>query len=306
MAADRPPERRRWWRRLRRLWFRSESPPAASAPETGWTFAPLPVFVISFNRGSFLRQVCDSYRRQTWPVRIIIHDNGSDDPNTLAVLDEFESQGVEVARRERIKSADELNLVDKTVQAFCRRENYNGPYAVTDCDIDLGDASPDSLHLYMELLALYPRAECVGPMLRIADISRSYPLFQEAMKRHIKQFWRHEPRLAQTSRGQVAFLQTPIDTTFAIHRGGQPFRRLKDGLRVYCPYEARHLDWYIEPDQPRDTYRQVSSAKVSHWNNAAFMRQFATRKSKVLAYKVVGEQAGRPTIVLRTTADNPA
>ncbi len=236
----------RTWARLRRLCGRPEhrlGRRATVAPAPAENPAPLPVFVISFNRGAFLRQACESYRRQAWPVRIVIHDNGSDDTGTLSALDEFAAQGLEVVRRGRIASADELNRVDDTVQAFCRREAYAGPYVVTDCDIDLGEASPDALGLYVELLALYPDVACVGPMLRIADIPRSYRLFQEAMQRHIKQFWRRDPLWVETSRGPVAVLPAPFDTTFAVHRGGQSFRRMKPGLRVYHPCEARHLDW---------------------------------------------------------------
>jgi len=44
---------------------------------------PIPVIVISFNRGDLLRRVVASYRRQSVPVEIVVHDNGSDDPATL-------------------------------------------------------------------------------------------------------------------------------------------------------------------------------------------------------------------------------
>ena len=65
------------------------------------------------------------------------------------------------------------------------------------------------------------------------------------MNRHIEQFWHRQPLWAETSFGRVAYLDAPIDTTMAMHRAGEPFFRLKQSLRVYEPYEAQHLDWYL-------------------------------------------------------------
>jgi len=84
--------------------------------------------------------------------------------------------------------------------------------------------------------------------------------------------------MGATSRGRLAILQAPIDTTFAIHRGGQPFRRLKKGVRVYHPYEARHLDWYIAPEVS-NAYRLASSSNISHWDNEFFIRTFAAAET---------------------------
>src|SRR5665213_2020754 len=98
---------------------------------------PIPIFVISFNRGAWLRQVIASYRRQTMPVQIVVHDNGSDDPTTLEVLDELERTGTQVFRRLAIQTADDLNLVDRTVAEVFQSRGEASAYVVTDCDIDL-------------------------------------------------------------------------------------------------------------------------------------------------------------------------
>ncbi len=36
--------------------------------------------------------------------------------------------------------------------------------------------------------------------------------------------------------------------------------------RVYYPYEAQHLDWYID-NIGDDVYSRTSSPTISHWNN---------------------------------------
>ena len=82
--------------------------------------------------------------------------------------------------------------------------------------------------------------------------------------------WRRPPDWAETSAGRTAIVPAPIDTTFALHREGMPFRRLKQGIRVCCPYEARHLDWYVSDTQARaSSYHHTSAADISHWNNAS-------------------------------------
>ena len=135
----------------------------------------------------------------------------------------------------RSRSANELDLVNQTVQEFFSK-NAHSDYVVSDCDIDIGVADPRVLILFRELLNLFPDVQCVGPMLRICDVSPTYPLYNQMMNRHIEQFWRHRPSWVQTeAAGRIAYLRSAIDTTFAMHRKREAFRRLKTGLRVYEP-----------------------------------------------------------------------
>jgi glycosyltransferase involved in cell wall biosynthesis len=258
--------------------------------------ARLPVFIISFNRGALLRQVIASYTRQTMPVEIVVHDNGSDDPATLDVLAELAAQGITIHHRPKIKSPDDLNRVDRTIRKYAGWLTGNRPrYVVTDCDIDLSPARPEALEVYSELLGRFPHVGCVGPMLRIADIPETYPLFNRVMNRHIGQFWHRQPQWTQTRFGQCAFIEATIDTTFAIHREGSRFRRLKAGIRVYHPFEAHHLDWY--PSGPPSAYHRSSSPAVAHWNNASQSAAFAQEPLQFQRYNVVeSADDGRLTV----------
>jgi hypothetical protein len=263
----------------------------------------LPVILISFNRGAYLRQVIASYRKQSTAIRIAIHDNGSDEPETLAVLDELGAEGCAVYRYPRITEADHLNQVDETVQAFVKE---NESYAVSDSDVDLATADPRSISVYLELLERYPDVECVGPMLTIADIARSYPLFVRAMQRHVEQFWGRSPEWAETTLGRVAVLPAPIDTTLAVHRSGTRFRRLKRGLRVYHPFEARHLDWYVSAAQV-SAYNATSSPLISHWDNAQEFVRFGSEKTSApLRYWIIDGTLGALAVRQFTSDDNPA
>ncbi len=228
---------------------------------------PLPVFVISFNRGRMLRRCLAALGRLDRPTVPIVHDNGSTDPATLEILADLAAQGVTVVRGKAISSPDELNDVDRTITAWFADWSEPGPYVVTDCDIDISVADPAALDVYEELLTVFRRAGCVGPMLRIRDIEPTYPLYQRVMNRHIDVFWHRRPTWVDTSRGRIAVQECRIDTTFAMHRAGEPFRRLKDAVRVYEPYEAVHLDWYVANRELDPGYADSCRAEISHWHN---------------------------------------
>lgn len=228
--------------------------------------APLPVFLISFNRGRMLERSIAGLRHLSRPLEVVVHDNGSTDPETLDILADLGRQGVRVFHRGAIGHPDELNRVNDTVAEFFADWGEPGRYAVSDCDVDLSVADADALDIYDELLDRFRQVECVGPMLRIRDIPRSYPLYNRVMNIHVPFAWGRRPAWVACMRGLVAYQECPIDTTFAVHRAGEPFRRLKRAIRVYEPYEALHLDWYGEPGAA-DRYHETSHAAISHWNN---------------------------------------
>jgi hypothetical protein len=100
------------------------------------------------------------------------------------------------------------------------------------------------------------------------------------MTRHIEQFWHREPEWLDTKFGRVATIEAPIDTTFALHRANEPFRRQKKARRVYFPYEARHLDWYLTAaEYSQNPYFATSSSDVSHWNNRSAHNSFSSAES---------------------------
>jgi len=229
----------------------------------------MPVVLISFNRGAMLRQVVDEYRRQSVPVDVVVHDNGSDDPYTLDMLVQLEREGVTVVRRPRISSTDELNLVDETVQEIFRSRPHS-PYAVSDCDVSLGESSRDTLAACLDLLEAMPDLECVGPMLRIDDVPTTYPLYVPLMNRHVGAFWSQEPRWVAPQGRLLAFQRAPVATTLAVYRAGSTFRHITRGARLYPPYAARHLEWYPDADHGRDAYRaSVDGSTISNWSNPA-------------------------------------
>jgi hypothetical protein len=259
-----------------------------------------PVILISFDRGAMLERTIGALERQTVPVEVVVHDNGSTDPATLEVLDRLERRGTRVFRYPPITSPEELDLVDQTVKKVSGRRSY----AVSDCDVSLEDSDPRAIEFYLHFLDREPAAACVGPMLRIEDIPSDYPLFGKVINRHVEQFWHKEPLWTEALGRTVAYQWAPIDTTLAVHRSGSRFHRLKQGIRLYRPFDALHLDWYPHDSSP--SYWQQSAPGISHWSNAAYRDQFAAEPPTFDEYVIVVESPdGTVCTSTRRVADHP-
>lgn len=230
------------------------------------TTRPPPIFVISFNRPGYLRSAVDAYRRLSPESDLVIHDFGSDDQETLGLLADLEREITSVVRDAKAEQPADLNRVDATVKSYFETRPA-ARYVVTDCDIDMSVTETDALDVYGELLDRLAPIACAGPMLRIRDIPATHPLYARVMNTQITLFWNREPLWTHARGRKVAYLEAKIDTTFALHRAGDPFRRLKPAARVYFPYEARHLDWYL-PHDPRSGYATSASGAISHWGHA--------------------------------------
>ncbi|MEP2683938.1 MAG: hypothetical protein ABJP44_19975 [Sulfitobacter sp.] len=231
----------------------------------------VPVFVISYNRSRMLKKLVKSLEHLSKSTEVVIHDNGSDDYNTLLTLNNLSQQGIKVVQRPKIASAAELNNIDETITAHF--ENWSEPqnYVVTDCDISVSPCEYNFLEVLDEMLNRFHSVGCIGPMLQIHDISKSNPIYNKILDLHIRQFWGKYPCFEALSDTLVAYQFALIDTTFALHRGGDRFARLKKGIRTYAPYEARHLDWYEEEQE--DSYKETSNSSISHWGNQSFIEK---------------------------------
>jgi hypothetical protein len=261
----------------------------------------LHIFVISHNRSAMLNRCIRGLRRQSVPLNIVVRDHGSTDEETLRTLDSLQRSGITVQHRAPITHPDELNHVAETVADFLG-DVPEVPYAVTDCDIDLSATDPQAVMVYEWLLERYPDVECVGPMLTIRDIPQHYPLRNRALRGHIEQFWGRVPTVDDTPYGLVASQSATIDTTFALHRPGTPFRRLRPGRRVYHPFEARHLDWYIGAD---DFAVRQGAATIGHWSNAAWLVQERDHPPVDATYYVVERAAPERLVIERLRASDP-
>ncbi len=202
-----------------------------------------PIFIITKDRVTVLKKSIESFLKLK-EVEIIIHDNNSTYPQMVAYLNQLEREGVKVCRHPDAKGTfyDISDSVYKTILEWY--ETNDSPYyVVTDPDIELEQPCVEMLEFYKEVLLINKSIPVVGPMLRIDDIPDCFSLKEEMVESHKIQFWDKKPT---SSYKDVNLLYSGIDTTFGMYRKDFKFKRLNLGLRVYEPYMARHLDWYMD------------------------------------------------------------
>ncbi len=63
-----------------------------------------------YNDGAYIKEAVASVRAQTYPdIELVIVDDGSDDPNTLSVLEQMEDEGVRLLHTNRFRPAGARN-----------------------------------------------------------------------------------------------------------------------------------------------------------------------------------------------------
>jgi hypothetical protein len=227
---------------------------------------PVPIVIVSFNRLWALELAIASYRQIDGQV-LVVHDTGSTHEPLLDYLSALETSGVEVWRnRPSIRQPSDLNTVDETIQAWLSRYPDTSHYVVTDPDICICDGCEDMFDFYRHVLD-QRRVSVIGPMLRIDDIPDCYPLRDRVIHGHTERYWSQANEVVQWNGRSTKLQRAVIDTTFGMYPSELPFRRLNDGLRTHAPYWARHLDWYLDPQNllaDQIAYMGTASG-VSHW-----------------------------------------
>jgi len=231
----------------------------------------IPLFIISFNRLSVLKQCIESYKKLGDRIQIIIHDN---DSTYQPLLDYYKDCGYTIYHNKSKGDMYDISLsVKKTIDKwYSENRDLDAPYyIVTDPDIELEQPSPELLDYYIKVMQKH-NPPCVGPMLRIDDIPDCFKFKETMVKSHNEQFWHRENQLFEN----VKIQRAGIDTTFALYRKNFSFNRLNYGMRVHEPYMARHLDWYQDSDnlnEEEQYYRDHASnvSTLSTYNKQGFM-----------------------------------
>ena len=135
----------------------------------------------------------------------------------------------------------------------------NDYYIYTDPDILPIEKCPlDVIEYFYNLLQKYTDADKVGFGLEIQDLPDSYPL-RDKVQLWEGKFWKEdiEPNV----------YSAPIDTTFALYRPGRMGGSELRALRTGGIYIARHLSWYINPNQlsEEDLYFMNHLGSSSSW-----------------------------------------
>jgi hypothetical protein len=250
----------------------------------------LTVFIGTFNRLDTLSRTVASYRNLTTPHELVIVDNGTDDPDALKLLAELERlpEVRKVYQLSKIDSMQELtdnyNVAVSDQYKTSRRRDW---FAITDADICFDGSSPRSLDAYLKVARATGLA--VGPHLRVdAGIPRGYPLRHRVLATEARLLYRD----SMTWLKKIPYSVWPIDTTFHLFPAERTFRRLKmTTLRVGPPFDAMHLDWYLDvfnPTPENGIYVNASST-IGAWGRTwiAHYWQHFQREGPEAAFELI-------------------
>lgn len=228
----------------------------------------IPIFIISCDRLKALEQSIRSYHDNIkTPFEIIIVDFGSTFIPTLKYLRNLEDKKIKVYWRERIFRKKRLHTISISIKDYFGNHPKSN-YVVTDPDIALDNVNGDILEVYTYLLEKLSQINVAGPMLRIDDIPDCYPKKKEVINWEMR-FHSKRKNTIQYKDNAIKYIFSRIDTTFGLHRIGSRFNRKKLAARVFSPYSARHLDWYLDPGNltpDQEYYMKHASGGITNWS----------------------------------------
>jgi len=206
-----------------------------------------PIFIISFNRLSCLKQQIERFYELGQFDNLIIIDNCS---TYLPLLEYYETIKESIIIIKCDKNYGHNVLREKPFYGgnpeFVRkfRMNYK-PYAYTDCDILPDEKCPkDFMKLFKEILQKYKSISKVGFSLKLVGIPDTLKSKQKVI-RWESEFWKKP--IKDDDLGVILY-EAPIDTTFSVQRPGTPPGWYSRCLRVGYPYTAKHLAWYVDSE----------------------------------------------------------
>lgn len=233
------------------------------------------VFIGTFNRLSTLERTIKSYKRLKTPHELVIIDNGTDHPACVKLLDRLETTG-KVKRIYRLPGCESMDEATDNFNSAIRWEYESGDagewFAVSEADVCFDGTDPKALDAYIRLAT--DTGHSVGPHLRVdKDIPACYPLRSRVLACESRLLYRD---LMYWHDGEIPYTHCQTDTTFHLFPATRRFDRLHmDPLRVGPPFDAMHLDWYLDITKPvRENGIYIAGQReVGSWGKA-WIRNF--------------------------------
>jgi hypothetical protein len=207
---------------------------------------PIPIFIISYNQPSYLRNMVSQLSRlQVAASEITVLDNASTNPQLIECLGELQLAGIRVIRLERNFGPHEIFTPEAGV-------DWPDVFALTDPDLEFNPSMPTTFRKDLLAIACACRIWKCGLALSLKD---SDHFLVGAYVRGMSianwesQFWHYRVKVEGveadllTREGAEVF-RAEVDTTFAVYRRDYPKTSFLQSVRVSGNYSARHLPWY--------------------------------------------------------------
>lgn len=212
----------------------------------------IPVFIISYNRLSYIEQMIEQLEK--YGMRNIhIIDNASTYPPLLRYYDTLKYDVIRMKENLGHMVFWKSNIFEKYRNDF---------FILTDPDLQIPEECPhDFLRMFFETLKKHPYVRKVGFSLKIDDLPDSSNMYKDIIE------W--EKQFHETYIKKFNIYYAGIDTTFALY---MPERFLKrqnflSAYRVGKPYEVRHLPWYKSDRDITEEDIYYSEHKKNGWSD---------------------------------------
>lgn len=237
---------------------------------------PVPIYLISFNRLTWLRQLAEQC--QKFPdSTVVIVDNASTYPPLVDWLHNCPYETVRLPANIGHQSPWRGDVIRPLAE---HEKRWGTPhYVVSDHDLSVETVPSDALAVLQDGLTRWPQTGKVGLSLAIDDV---HPAWAAKVQAWESQFW--------TTPQHGMYFQAAIDTTFAMYHARTPGTTAQEvqrgALRTAPPYMAKHLPWYLDAAAIDDEHRY-------YWrmcnNSANWMPQGYSERGHVPHYHVALE-----------------
>lgn len=206
----------------------------------------IPVFIISYNQPSYLRNmVAQLIRLQVAPSEITVLDNASTNPQLIDCFGELQETGIRVIRLERNFGPHEIFAPEAGV-------DWPEVFALTDPDLEFNPLMPTTFREDLLAIACACRVWKCGLALSLEDAEQFLEgtyVSGMSIADWESQFWRHKLEAqGETAeflvRAGAEIFRAEVDTTFAVYRRDYPKASFLQSVRISGNYSARHLPWY--------------------------------------------------------------
>lgn len=215
-----------------------------------------PIYIISFNRLSYLKQMIEMLEKyHLYNIHII--DNASSYPPLLKYL-----QKTPYKVHYMKKNYGHMVFFEAPEFQSVRENEY---YVLTDPDVSITENCPsDFMDYFYQILQQYPKFNKVGFSLKLDDIGDKTE-YQKTLKRWEKLFYKNKMNLFKPY-----LYNSSIDTTFALYRPKKLWKSKSfyKAIRVGFPYETRHLPWYKDDTElsKEDKFYIGKDIGSGNWN----------------------------------------
>lgn len=214
-------------------------------------FDSIPIFLISFNRLSYIKSMINCFEK-LGKRNIIIVDNASTYPPLLEYYNTLPYKIIRLKKNFGYRAFWECSVFEEY------RKNF---YIVSDPDIEpIKECPCDFIEKFFNILYKYPFVRKVGFSLKIDDLPTNGVFYKDVIK------W--EKKFYKTFFKEDNVYYANIDTTFALYVPDQlVVSGFRDAFRTAFPYQARHTPWYKDSSEVTDEDRYYAAHKTNGWWN---------------------------------------